>query len=275
MEKMKNVVGVIPAAGSGTRVSPLPLSKELFPVSIDEDGESGSGSVSAGSYIRVASSFLADQMIAAGTGKIYWVIRRGKWDIPDYFTNIEAGDNKFAWIVVNETKSVSETIDKAYSFLENQIVLTGFPDIVISPDNALSVLYDNLIKTDGDVLLGLFPASDSASVDMVDFDKDSEKEINIVHSIQVKPSSTNLRYTWLLAVWRPAFTNFLHHSVNGHLRVKDVDKVNEKNNELHLGFVLNEAIKEGFKVYGRLFRNGSYRDYGNKEGIKSVISRFE
>ena len=274
MEKMKNVTGVIPAAGSGTRVSPLPLSKELFPVSINEDGESGSGTESAGSYLRVASSYLAGQMIAAGAGKIFWIIRRGKWDIPDYYTKTEAGNGRFAWIVVNETESVSETIDKAYIFLEDQIVLTGFPDLVISPDNAFSILLQKFNKSEADVLLGLFPATETASVDMVEFESDSEKEIREIQSIRIKPETTSLEYTWLMAAWRPAFTRFLHDQLEDRENSLAKGAEHAKNSELHLGYVINSAISEGYKVYGHLFRNGRYRDYGSKSGIKSIFSSY-
>lgn len=271
MKKIKQVVGVIPAAGRGTRVSPLPVSKELFPVSIDEAVKSASDS--SGSYVRVTSSYLVDQLLAAGADKIYWVIGRGKWDIPDYYTKIDAGDNRFGWIVVNETNSVSETIDKAYTFLENQIVLTGFPDIVISPGNAFSILLNKLNKSDADVMLGLFNASDTSSVDMVVLENDIEKEIKEIQSIRVKPDSTQLKYTWLIAAWNPKFTGYLHDTIDGKKHTNAPGRENVTNSELHLGYIINEAVKEGFKVYGHFFKDGSYIDYGNRAGIKRVFSQ--
>ena len=39
MNRDRRIVGLVPAAGSGTRLSPLPYSKELIPIGMDLIGD--------------------------------------------------------------------------------------------------------------------------------------------------------------------------------------------------------------------------------------------
>src|SRR5918911_2934996 len=69
--------GIIPAAGSGTRIQPLAFSKELLPVgSRREDGTERP---------RAVSEYLVDRMLAGGADKLCFVISPGKWDILRYY----------------------------------------------------------------------------------------------------------------------------------------------------------------------------------------------
>jgi glucose-1-phosphate thymidylyltransferase len=70
------VVGLVPAAGQGKRIAPLPLSKELFPIGFQViDGEKTP-------QPKVVSHYLLEKFRYAGITKAFIVIREGKWDIP-------------------------------------------------------------------------------------------------------------------------------------------------------------------------------------------------
>jgi glucose-1-phosphate thymidylyltransferase len=73
------VIGLIPAAGLASRLSPLPCSKELFPI--------GFKASSRGHNLnpKVVCHYLLEKMRLAGITNAYIVIREGKWDIPAYF----------------------------------------------------------------------------------------------------------------------------------------------------------------------------------------------
>ena len=69
--------GIIPAAGSGSRIQPLAFSKELLPV--------GSRRETATSGPRAVSEYLVERMMAGGADKLCFVISPGKSDILRYY----------------------------------------------------------------------------------------------------------------------------------------------------------------------------------------------
>src|SRR2546421_12707625 len=69
--------GIVPAAGSGTRIQPLAFSKELLPVGSRFDGGS--------ERPRAVSEYLVERMLAGGATKICFVIAPGKSDILQYY----------------------------------------------------------------------------------------------------------------------------------------------------------------------------------------------
>ena len=69
--------GIVPAAGSGTRIQPLAFSKELLPVGSRLDG--------ATERPRAVSEYLIDRMLKAGADKICFVISPWKSDILQYY----------------------------------------------------------------------------------------------------------------------------------------------------------------------------------------------
>lgn len=78
MAIVEPIIGLIPAAGQGTRISPLPMSKELFPI--------GSRMVAgrAGPRPKVVCHYLLEKMQRAGVGQAFFILRPGKWDIPNF-----------------------------------------------------------------------------------------------------------------------------------------------------------------------------------------------
>ena len=69
--------GVIPAAGSGSRIQPLAFSKELLPVGSRWDGQVEKP--------RAVGEFLIERMILAGVTHLCVVVSPGKTDIVEYF----------------------------------------------------------------------------------------------------------------------------------------------------------------------------------------------
>jgi UTP-glucose-1-phosphate uridylyltransferase len=75
----REIVGVIPAAGTATRIAPLPCSKELYRIGFRsaEDGR--------GVRPKPIGQYLLEHLRRGGAKRTYIVIRKGKWDIPEYF----------------------------------------------------------------------------------------------------------------------------------------------------------------------------------------------
>ncbi len=184
--KRRDIVGIIPAAGSASRISPIPCSKEIYPIGVQQVGGK--------SQIKVVTSDLIESFVLAGADQVYMIIRKGKWDIPQYL-GLGKPMNSLAYIVTDPTEGTHHTVDLAYPFVKDKIVLLGFPDILFKPNNAYELLIDKQKQTNAEVVLGLFKTANPSKADMVDID-DQGRLRNIV----IKPDQTILTDTWAIAV---------------------------------------------------------------------------
>ena len=111
----------IPAAGGGTRIAPIPGSKEVFPIGFaDTDSDEPK--------VKVVSQYLFDRMASAGVRQGIIVLRVGKWDIPAYFGEGGLSAMRLAYVVVGETLGPPDTLDRAYAFVRRNVVAFGFPE---------------------------------------------------------------------------------------------------------------------------------------------------
>ena len=108
----REVVGLVPAAGLAKRLQPFPCSKEMYPVGFVLDEKTGMPRP------KVAAQYLLEKFRAAGITKAYFVIRDGKWDIPNYFRDGSLVNLSVAYIVIQGSLGPPDTIDRAYPFIE-------------------------------------------------------------------------------------------------------------------------------------------------------------
>jgi glucose-1-phosphate thymidylyltransferase len=252
----REVVGLLPAAGHATRMAPLPCSKELYPI--------GFRPVNEGRERRpkVACHYLLEEMRAAGITKAYVVIREGKWDIPAYLRDGGILEMDLAYLVVQGSLGVPYSLDEAYPFVGDVAVAFGFPDILFNGEFAFKQLLSHQAENEADILLGLFPGDQPDNMDMVDVDENRR-----VREIVIKPQSTELRYSWDIALWTPAFTEFLH----SHLASSDLATTAS---ELSVGHVIQAAIRAGLRVQGLPVSEEPYLDVGTPAGLARAIRRF-
>ena len=247
------IIGLIPAGGSAKRLPPLPCSKEIFPVgfSFDRDGSPRP---------KAACCYQLEGLKAAGVTKSFIVLRSGKWDIPTCLGNGKDFGLHLGYLLVDIPYGAPFTLDAAYPFVKDSIVVMGFPDIICEPSSAYKQLIERHRKTGADVVLGLFEAVNPQKVDMVELD-----EKNALRRIDVKPSKTNLEFTWLMAVWTPVFTEFLHRHVANSLNARKTDK------EAYVGEVLQEAVDTGIAVDTIRIQNGRYIDIGTPDDLHQAL----
>jgi glucose-1-phosphate thymidylyltransferase len=246
------VVGLFPAGGKAKRISPLPCSKEIFPLGFLPPGSSGDRRP------KVAGHYLLEKMLFAGAELAYILLRMGKWDIPQYFAGGSLVGMPLAYVTVESSRGVPFTLDLAYPFIHDADVLFGFPDILFQPEDAFVRLLNRLSETDAELVLGLFPAHQPHKVDMVELDSKGR-----ITKIVIKPSLTNLLYTWLIAAWKPAFTMFLHEFVtNHHGRIEESD-----DHETYFGHVITAAIADDVPIDKVIFEDGWYLDIGSPEDL--------
>ena len=251
-QRIQEVVGLVPAAGQANRLGAIPCSKELLPIGFDTQNEgSGIGP-------KVVCHNLLKHLRSAGITKTYMVLRDGKWDIPHCLGAGESLGLSLAYLIVNVPFGVPYTLDQAFPFVQHAVVALGFPDILVQSHEVYERLLTQQATTRADVVLGLFEADHPHKVDMVDRDGTGR-----IRNIEIKPAFTSLRYAWLMAVWTPVFTHFMHdhlHAVNA-----------PGGKELFLGDILQVAIEQGLHVNSVIFSDGSYLDIGTPNDFARAI----
>lgn len=263
-----NIVGVVPAAGQGSRIAPLPCSKELYPIGF-RPVESGEGM-----RPKVVSQYLLEKMRMAGIRQAYFILREGKWDIPTYFGDGAIVDMNLGYLMMRLPFGTPYTLDQAYPFVRHSIVAFGFPDILFQGDDAFTKLLDRQAATEADVVLGLFPVERPWTMDMVEVNSKGE-----IGSLVIKPPDTHLRYGWIIAVWTPVFTEFLHeHLIDLETSIfQNKDKSFHNRSEVSVGHVFQAALRKGLRLQSVQFANQGYVDIGTPEGLEQAIydSRFK
>ncbi|MFQ5604263.1 MAG: NDP-sugar synthase [bacterium] len=257
------IIGLIPAAGTAKRIAPLPCSKELFPIGFQN-------STATGAQIpKTVCHYLLEKMRFAGVKNAYIVLRKGKWDIPEYFGDGNELDMNLAYLIMNRPFGAPFTLDQAYQFVKDAQVLFGFPDILFQPEEAFVRLLKKLADSNAEVVLGLFPTDHPQKMDMVEMTPDGQ-----ICRIEIKPMQTHLKYTWIIAVWTQVFTRFLH------TYLKEVGMVESKTNKNHdadlsnewyVGDVIQAALEDGMRIEAVTFRDAKYIDIGTPADLARAV----
>lgn len=240
----EEVIGLIPAGGQATRISPLPCSKELFPVGLRP---------------KAVSHYLLEKMKLAGIAKAYIVLRPGKWDIPGYFGDGSSLNMHLAYLMMSSPLGVPYTLDQAYPFVRDAVVAFGFPDILFRSKNVFTRLLSRLRSIHADILLGLFPADSPQKLDMIEVDFSAR-----VQRLVIKPQDTDLSFTWGIAVWTPAFTQFLHD----YLSLREVSAAQP---ELSAGEVIQAAVRNKLRVDAVPVSEDAYLDIGTPQDLLKAV----
>jgi dTDP-glucose pyrophosphorylase len=129
------VLGVIPAAGAGTRIQPLAFSKELLPVGVRVDGGI--------EHPRAVSEYLVERLITAGADRLCFVISPGKSDILAYYGGKVEGI-PVCYVVQPAPAGLCDAVFRALPFVRpGEPVAVGLPDTVWFPRDALRSLPDD------------------------------------------------------------------------------------------------------------------------------------
>ena len=143
------------------------------------------------------------------------------------------------------------------------MVSFGFPDIIFEPENAFGSLLDKKGSSGADLVLRLFPATEPKSVDIVDFDSYGRVR-------EIKPSVTDLPYTWVIALWTPVFMDFMHEYVidaKKEIKGSRNDSYQPKVRESTMGEVIRVALSRGLLIESVAFTDHSCFDIGTPENL--------
>lgn len=232
--------GIIPAAGSGSRIQPLAFSKELLPVgSRIEDGTERP---------RAVSEYLVDRMLLGGARKICMVISPGKSDILEYYGG-EIGPARICYAVQPCPAGLCDAVFRALPLIRpDEAVVVGLPDTIWFPEDAL-------LSLPGDTLsFLLFPVERPEFFDSVVTDKKGK-----VLEVQVK--NKNASSPWIWGAFKMPGPIFLSlHDLWRKRRQKDE----------YFGTLVNAYLSSGGEALG-VQSGRSYVDVGTIGGYREAI----
>ena len=252
----RRIVGLIPAAGRATRLGNIPCSKELLPVGFQPG-------VCDSPQPKPVSQYLLEQMRRAGCAQVFFIVRRGKWDIADYFGDGRCFGLDIAYLMMRDPWGPPFTLSQATPFVGDATVVVGFPDIVIHPPDALAQTVARLHATQADVVVGTFPARPEDCCDFVQTDA-SGRVVRLIPK-EEHPEWGEHGTTWILAAWGPRFTTFLREKVQQLAEIARALRGNDaagKEPEWPVGTVIASAMQAGLTVDSVHFANGAFLDIG-------------
>src|SRR5262245_14639929 len=116
------MLGVVPAAGAGSRIQPLAFSKELLPVGMRLDG--------GVEKPRAVSEYLVERLVAGGADRLCFVISPGKSDILAYYGGAVDGI-PICYTVQPAPAGLCDAVFRALPFADpDEAIAVGLPDTV-------------------------------------------------------------------------------------------------------------------------------------------------
>jgi glucose-1-phosphate thymidylyltransferase len=238
------MLGVIPAAGAGSRIQPLAFSKELLPVGTRLDG--------GVERPRAISEYLVERLIAGGADRLCFVISPGKSDILSYFGGEVAGV-PVCYAVQPSPLGLCDALFRALPFATpGEEIAVGLPDTVWFPHDALGALPAHTFA------FALFPVADPQLFDAVVTDDEGR-----VLDVQVKsPQATS---SWIWGAFRgpgPVFA-----ALEQLWRQRD-------RQDQYLGTLVNQYLARGGSAFG--LRVGThYVDVGTLHGYREALALLQ
>lgn len=239
--------GILPAAGIGSRLKTVRGPKELLPIAVVVDPLTGSMRP-----MMVAEHSL-QALRSAGVRRCVTVVNDRKPEILRYFGNGEDMGLSIAYVIQPEALGLALAVDAAFEWTTGCSVCLALPDTVFSPGDAIKTAKETLIRSDADLVLGVFPTSDPGQLGPVRIGAGG-----VVLEVLEKPVETDVYNTWGIAAWTPRFSLLLHELAPS-LQHRSI------------GLAFHEAVKRGLNVLAVTFEAGSYSDLGTGEKFAAMV----
>ena len=250
---MSSIVGILPAAGVGRRVSGLRWRKDLYPIGWEDTLIDGV--VCRRPRVVAACSF--DAMAEAGARKMFMVVGDGG-EVMRYF-GAERGGVPIAYLYQEEVRGAAFAIDLARPWLPaDHTVLFGFPDTLVEPLDAYSQMLRTHQAESADLTLGLFPTDRPSSFGMV------QLQDNRPIALFDKPKATDCRFMYGMACWGPAISRLqaeLLRDWPGPGEAVPAD-------------LFTSAIEHKLKVRAHIFEEGRYIDIGTASDLNHAVDAY-
>lgn len=258
------IVGLIPAAGRGSRLAPLPCSKEVLPL--------GTRKLPDGSRRpKVLIHYLLEAYQASGIEQAIVVAGASKWDIPAFITASGSYGVNVGYLGLASSPGTPFSLDHAYPWIRDDVCALGFPDILLplrAPFVPLLEIYEN---SPADVVLGLFPTDVPTAVDVVELHPDGRLLSLIPKPVEAPESCL----TWSVAVWGPRFSEFMHDALApawSSVEARADLLAGSRHDELFVGDVFNLAAERGLDVRGIKLSDRPSLDVGTVESFNRALA---
>ncbi len=253
--KRNNLVGVLPAAGRGSRLGAIPSSKEIMPLGFGHAPDTRIGWQPLTTIERHLAGFRA-----AGVDKVVIVLGPGKSDIMEYLRSGQQHGLSISYAFQETPRGMPFALDLARPWSGEAQTIFAMPDTLVEPYDAVARLSRQHRKSGADVSLGLFETNNPSKFGMVDIDADG-RALAFVD----KPKATSLRWMWGLAVWSPEFAGFMADMLGA---------VPADAPEVVLSDVFAAAMREGMRIDGVPLTRCRYNDIGTPEEFQEVVHRL-
>jgi glucose-1-phosphate thymidylyltransferase len=250
METMAPSVGILPAAGSGSRLKPFNYPKELLPVRFTP-ANNGTELVP---MLVIEHSLAAMQQ--AGVDLCLVVTTESKPEILRYLGDGSRYGVDVAYLVQTRQLGLAHAVDRGYRFAAGVGCNTclALPDTVFWPMEALAVVLQELVNHDANLVLGVFPTQTPEQLGPVRVTRDGT-----IEAVYDKPLKTDLSNTWALAAWTPCFSDLLHEEIRS-----------AGDREVILGHVFHRAVQKGLHARAVQFPEGVFHDLGTPFGLTRI-----
>lgn len=235
------MLGIIPAAGAGTRIQPLAFSKELLPVGSRRDEQGVERP-------KAVSEFIVERMVRAGADRVCFVISPDKTDLVPYYAR-HAEARRFCYVVQERPVGLCDALFRGVLLAgQDEDVLFGLPDTVWFPSDGLARL------PSGELSFLLFPVEQPERFDAV------VSEAGLVREIQVKVPTPASSWVWG-AFRMPAATYRALHAL-----WSEPGRGDE-----YLGTLVNEYLRRGGRALA-VQAGERYYDIGTLAGYRAAVA---
>jgi glucose-1-phosphate thymidylyltransferase len=206
-------------------------------------------------------------MREGGVRKAFFILRNGKWDIPQYYGNGAMIGMDLGYLMMGKPYGTAYTLDAAYPFVRGARIALGYPDILFEPRDAFARAMTRLATTRADLVLCLCRVRDTSISDMVEVDR-----TGCIRELLIKPSQTRLKLGWVSAVWTSKFTEFMHEYLLSPRTAAELPGTGLPA-ELTVGHVIQAAVSEGFSAQSVIFARQSYLDIGTPDNLTKAMRK--
>lgn len=250
---MTELIGLLPAAGRGSRLGPIPCSKEIMPLGFQPNPASAEGRWQPVTAIETHLQALK----VAGATQATIVISETKSDIVRYIGDGSRYGIPVVYLYQQELRGMPFALNLVTPWIGTGTTIFSMPDTLITPVDTLAQVVIHHQQQPSDLTLGLFYTTTPHKFGMIKLDTHGR-----VITFVDKPVETDLNLMWGLAAWSRRFTKFLDHFLASFSTYAS---------ECVLSDVFLAALHNGLSVQAIILEDARYHDIGTPEDFQTVV----
>jgi glucose-1-phosphate thymidylyltransferase len=251
-ERSPTLVGLLPAAGKGSRLWPYRYPKELYPVALvpAPDGR--------GVHPHPVCQYALEAMHLAGAAQAVVVVSDEKFEMLRLLGDGAHLGLSLCYVHQREARGLPAAIACASPWLGTADVVMALPDTLVLPVDALKRVHEARRLQGRDLMLAVFPTLEPERLGPVEIGPDGA-----VDRIHDKPGHRQIMNTWGMLAWSHAFTEFCC--------AWDARLTEAGTAEGVLGHAMEAARAEGMAVGAVAFEDGAFADIGTPQGLADTV----